>query len=287
MLQRDIPQEVVRALRQAQDLVFDVDLTLTERQQPLKDPLAETLRGTGRRIGICTSRAENELDEIFQSPDPELSRRSLISGPVILEDGCVLVRPGAIEPELLVPHQSAAAVKFITEKIVAQLSEETYHGPWRQLAGLPQPFVQVPVQYNYRTSLSIWQHSPAGMETLRSQLEHTMRWCRELVDRAGLGDLVVLSEIGDGTLRISVPGRNKGVALRELHEHGTLDLSRAVYFCDGANDIPAARVMREYGGCVIAVDTHCPRLLEHATFTAPTKGPEAVRRILLSALRDA
>ena len=92
-------------------------------------------------------------------------------------------------------------------------------------------------------------------------------------------------EIGDGTLRIAAPGRTKGVALQELHEEGVIDLSKTVYFGDGKNDVPAAEVIRQFGGVMIAVDTHCRELVDLASYTLPARGPEGLRRFLAGTFR--
>jgi hydroxymethylpyrimidine pyrophosphatase-like HAD family hydrolase len=97
--------------------------------------------------------------------------------------------------------------------------------------------------------------------------------------------LLNLLEIGDGTLRIAAPGRTKGVALQELHEEGVIDLSKTVYFGDGKNDVPAAEVIRQFGGVMVAVDTHCRELVDLASYTLPARGPEGLRRFLAGTFR--
>lgn len=285
MLQPELPRHIAQAIRNAEDLVFDVDLTLTERQKPLSLDLATTLQSTGKRLGICTSRAQNELDEIFQFTQNELLRPNLIKGPVILEDGGLLIAPGAPSPQLLVPQEQHEAVQSLVTYLLEKASPLAADPKWSLLEGLPAPMVHLPIRYNYQTSFSVWQHTYDGMETLRELLPHTMQWCETAVRMLGLEGKIALSEIGDGTLRIAAPGRNKGVALRELHEQGIINLSRTVYFGDGRNDIPAAQTVREHEGCIVAVDTHCRELVGLANYVTPAKGPEGLRRLLVSTTR--
>jgi hydroxymethylpyrimidine pyrophosphatase-like HAD family hydrolase len=123
------------------------------------------------------------------------------------------------------------------------------------------------------------------VDVLKTLLPNTMQWVQGAVSKLGVGDSIHLLEIGDGTLRIATPGRSKGVALRELHEDGILDLSKTVYFGDGKNDVPAAEVVRQFGGVMVAVDTHCRELVDLASYTLPARGPEGLRRFLAGTFR--
>jgi hydroxymethylpyrimidine pyrophosphatase-like HAD family hydrolase len=286
MMQPTAPREVLTAVRSAQDLIFDVDLTLTERQKALTSDLASALAATDKRLGICTSRALNELDEVFNDLGQEKARPTLMRGPVILEDGGLVIKPGDHEPTLLVPKEHYEAVATLVDYIKEQVdSESCVDGTWYRLKGLDSPLVHLPTRYNYMTSFSIWQHHEGGLEVLKGLLPNTMEWVRSVVSRLGVGDNLHLLEIGDGTLRIAAPGRSKGVALQELHEEGIIDLSKTVYFGDGKNDVPAAQVIRQFGGVMIAVDTHCKELVDLASYTLPARGPEGLRRFLAGTFR--
>jgi len=286
MMQPEAPREVVAAVRSAHDLIFDVDLTLTERQKALSSDLATTLANTGKRLGICTSRALNELDEVFNDLGQERARSNLMQGPIVLEDGGLVIKPGDSEPTLLVPQEHYEAVQELVTYITDQIERDgCVDGVWYRLRGLESPLVHLPTRYNYRTSFSIWQHHEGGLDVLKGLLPNTMEWVQSAVSRLGVGDNLHLLEIGDGTLRIAAPGRSKGVALRELHEEGVLDLSKTVYFGDGKNDVPAAEVVRQFGGVMVAVDTHCRELVDLASYTLPARGPEGLRRFLAGTFR--
>jgi len=286
MMQPEAPREVVAAVRSAHDLIFDVDLTLTERQKALSSDLATTLANTGKRLGICTSRALNELDEVFNDLGQERGRSNLMRGPIVLEDGGLVIKPGESEPTLLVPREHHEAVQVLVAHITEQIERDScVDGVWYRLRGLESPLVHLPTRYNYKTSFSIWQHHEGGLEVLRTLLPNTMEGVQDAVSKLGIGDSVHLLEIGDGTLRIAAPGRSKGVALKELHDQGMIDLSKTVYFGDGKNDVPAAHVVREFGGVMIAVDTHCKELVELASYALPGRGPEGLRRFLAGAFR--
>lgn len=286
MMQPEAPREVTAAVKTASDLIFDVDLTLTERQKSLSADLASTLASTGKRLGICTSRALNELDEVFNDLAPQSSRPALMRGPIVLEDGGLVIKPGASQPTLLVPREHYEAVKTLVEHITGQIvPESSVDGVWHRLRGLEAPLVHLPTRYNYMTSFSIWQHHEAGLEALKQLLPNTMEWVQGAVSRLGVGESVHLLEIGDGTLRIAAPGRSKGVALQELHAEGVIDLSKTVYFGDGKNDVPAAHAVREFGGVMVAVDTHCKELVDLASYTLPARGPEGLRRFLAGTFR--
>ncbi len=286
MMQPEAPREVLTAVRTANDLIFDVDLTLTERQKNLSADLAAVLANSGKRLGICTSRALNELDEVFNDLGQENSRSALIRGPVVLEDGGLVIKPGDAAPTLLVPKEHYEAVTTLVDYIKRQIDREgCIDDTWYRLKGLDSPLVHLPTRYDYKTSFSIWQHHEAGLDVLKTLLPNTMEWVQVAVARLGVGNNLHLLEIGDGTLRIAAPGRSKGVALKELHEQGIINLSKTVYFGDGKNDVPAAEVIRQFGGVMVAVDTHCRELVDLASYTLPARGPEGLRRFLAGTFR--
>lgn len=286
MMQPQAPREVLAAVRTANDLIFDVDLTLTERQKTLSSDLAAVLANSGKRLGICTSRALNELDEVFTDLAQENARSSLMRGPVVLEDGGLVIKPGENTPTLLVPKEHYEAVRTLVQYITEQVDRDgCVDGVWYRLKGLDSPLVHLPTRYDYKTSFSIWQHHEAGLDVLKTLLPNTMEWVQGAVSKLGVGDNLHLLEIGDGTLRIAAPGRSKGVALQELHEEGVINLSKTAYFGDGKNDVPAAQVIRQFGGVMIAVDTHCRELVDLASYTLPARGPEGLRRFLAGTFR--
>ena len=275
-IEQDVPLPVKLALENATHLMFDVDGTLTERQKPLSPELAQTLARIDKTLGIATSRAIDELDEIFQGTN--FTRSDLIKGPVVIEDGSLVVYPGEKDPTIQVAEIQAQAIHEMVAYIKKHLSEEPIVDQmWHKLDQIDFPLVHVPSYYSYQASGSIWQQV---IGTPR-ELDRIMDWCQAAASTLAINHLIQLTEIGDGTLRISVPGFSKGTALGHLHERADLDLSRTVFFGDGRNDLPAAHKIREKGGMVVAVDKRCRELTDLANYVCPGTGPTALQKILI------
>lgn len=275
-IERDIPLATRQALQHASNLIFDVDGTLAERQRSITPSLAQTLQTTGRTLGIATSRALDELDEVFQGTG--FSRQTLMTGPVIIEDGSAMVLPGQESPTLMVSPEQAVAVHTLIAHVKRHMSIEPLDDKWHRLGDIEFPLVHIPSYYAYQASGSIWQQVIGKPR----DLEKTMDWCQAAAEALQVRDLVQLTEIGDGTLRISVPGRSKGAALVELHNEGILNLAETVYFGDGRNDVPAAREIRKHGGFVVAVDRHCAELVACADHVCSGTGPQALQQLLIT-----
>jgi len=269
--------QVIDAIKSASLLMFDVDGTLAKRQQPISPDLAIDLARTDKRLGVATSRANSELDEVFDGSN--FTRSLLMQGPIILEDGGLIVYPGEVTPRLMVTPEEHQAVSQLMELVLANLTE-IGASKWQRLGDIIDPLVHVPCYYDYQVSASIWQEVKDGIPR---NLERVMGWCLKAVSELNLSGLLDLTEIGDGTLRISVPGRSKGVALIELDSEGIIDLQSTAYFGDGRNDLPAAKAVREKGGVVIAVDQQCQELLELANFVTEERGPDAIRQLIHAA----
>lgn len=269
------PSPAIKALiEDATHYIFDVDGTLCERQKNLTPTLASVLGASGKKLAIATSRAQNEFDEIFEGSG--YARPDLINGPIVLEDGGVVLYPGKSEPTLLVAPEQAAAVRELMLLIRANVADLPGEAVWGRLGDVESPLVHVPARYNYQVSGSVWQQ----VIDVPRNLERTMEWCTHAAERLGVRELVQLVEIGDGTLRVSVPGVSKGSTLERLHHDGAIDLSKSIYFGDGRNDLPAASAIKSYGGGVIAVDNRCPELVALADFVPALKGPRALERLL-------
>jgi HAD superfamily hydrolase (TIGR01484 family) len=272
-----IPESVRQALATADTYIFDVDGTLAERQAFVTQELATTLARTEKLLGIATSRALDELDEVFTGSG--FSRAQLMQGPIVIEDGGLVIRPGSLVPDPLVPQEQAIAVRELMNCIKAAVTPVFGKDKWGQLADIKEPLVHIPHYYDYKVSGSVWQEVHDGVPR---HLERTMEWVVNASEKLGVAHLVELSEIGDGTLRVAAPGRSKGVALTELETEGHINLSRTVYFGDGANDIPAARMLRDRGGCVIAVNSRCQELVGLSNYVTPIHGPLGIQSLIHS-----
>lgn len=260
---------VIDRIRNATTLIFDVDGTLVRRQQGLEQSLAKLLLRSGKTLGIATSRAGNELDEVFPSPN---ARDSLFTGPVVLEDGGVVIHGG--KTQLRVSSEQATAVFRLRDALIADLAPQEENNPWLKMPGGSGPLIQIPSNYTYQTSFSIWQQISKGSLT-NDHLKQTMDWCQAVVERLEISGQVQLLEIGDGTLRVSTPGQSKGAALHSLHKENSINLARTAYFGDGANDVEAARWVKYFGGTVIAADTRCTELTDIADFShLSLRGPD-------------
>lgn len=274
--QRLANPELASAIAKATHFVFDVDGTLVERQGRLGRSLAETLAGTSQTLCIATSRACSELDEIFEGSG--FSRARLFEGHVILEDGSLILRPGKSNAELLVGSDEAKAVLDLMHHLGANISPIPGENGWGMLADIETPQVHIPCYYDYQASGSLWQRNHASLP----ELEPVMSWCLRAARELGVAHIVQLSEIGDGTLRVSVRGRSKGSALTELHAQGALNLGTTVYFGDGRNDLPAAQAVRLHGGRVIAANSRCEELVQLADYVTGVPGPRGVEQLLRS-----
>jgi len=52
----------------------------------------------------------------------------------------------------------------------------------------------------------------------------------------------------------------KAPLLEKFHDQGVVDLGACLYCGDGLNDVEPAKVIKKYGGIVIAVKNACPEL---------------------------
>jgi hypothetical protein len=177
-----------------------------------------------------------------------------------------------------VAEEVVQAIKKLREEIISQIEPVAAQHPYGKFAGIDNPLVHLPTQYNYLASLSVWQRAHGD----ERPYERVMQRVHELATDLGVRELLHLHEIGDGTLRASAPGLSKGKALETLHAQGVLDLSKVAYFGDGSNDVPAAAIIRQNGGIVVCVDTHCAALRALANFEAPAagQGPQFVLQVM-------
>jgi hypothetical protein len=132
---------------------------------------------------------------------------------------------------------------------------------WGSLDGVSDSPVQLaPKKYQAVGSVSIWEKGPeVTSPAYRGEYDAVMTWAQSKLRELGL-EHVELMEAGNGTLRLLETGLNKGSSLVRLG----FDLSRVVYFGNGFNDIPAARVVRAAGGRVLVTANTVVELKELA-----------------------
>ena len=89
-----------------------------------------------------------------------------------------------------------------------------------------------------------------------------------LLRRAGITDQV-LTETGNGTLRIGPRNINKGRTFGLLAGLGAVDPVHTLFIGDGLNDLPLAHRLRSAGGVVVAVANSVPELRRLAHWVSP------------------
>ena len=274
-LNQSHPPELTRRVREATDLLFDVDLTLTYRQQPISQGLKDAVHQSQKRCGIVTSRAEDELCEAL---GVQTLRASPFHGPIIVEDGSLILAPKAEQFTVLANREIIPAIDKLREHFrhaIERIPGETHYGKVPDVEGV---LVHYPDRYNYRASLSLWERVVSNTGSFAD----VYRWVENVAETYGVRDLLELSEIGDGTIRIRPKNISKGTSLDRLHSARDIDLSKTIFFCDGMNDVPAAHTLKEKGGTVVCVDRHCQKLQELADYVVPegNRGPHFVEQIL-------
>jgi hypothetical protein len=131
-----------------------------------------------------------------------------------------------------------------------------------QIKGVESAHVRVPPYRDFVASVSIWQRSVDE----RIDAGAVRRWCDDSIQRLGLDKHLSSLQLGDGTVRITVRGVDKGSGLQRLADTGRIKLRSTAYVGDGLNDVPAARVVKGAGGIVIAVGTTTPELVALADY---------------------
>jgi len=228
--------------------------------------------------GVATARTLSELEESLPSGKV---LGDVFKGDLLLEDGGVLVPSGqtrgdSMQVEALVNHSALEAVSVFRKFLEQSFVDLGRSDGFGRLSGLSEPLVKFPPNPDFLTSITLWEKGPVG----DSSFAFAYDWCRERLRRQGLDLVLALTEVGDGTLRITVPGMNKGAGLEQLVRRRRLDLARTAYFGDGANDVPAATVVKDHGGIVVSVGSSTPALMALADHVTRGEGPDVVAKIL-------
>jgi hydroxymethylpyrimidine pyrophosphatase-like HAD family hydrolase len=258
--------------------MFDVDRTLAEPHGSISDDLVSELGKLHAPAGVATARTLTELEE---SLPPGKRIFDIFKGDLLLEDGGVVVPRGQSGKEnitlnALVSQVELGAISTFREVLKGAFVDLNREDGFGNFRGLPQPLVKFPPFNDFLTSITVWEKGPVG----DSSFALAYQWVAERLKESNLDSVLALTEVGDGTLRITKPNANKGWGLQQLAERRGLDLSKVAYFGDGANDIPAALTVREKGGLVIAVGRATPRLVALADYTTDGEGPDAVLNVL-------
>ncbi|MEY4669709.1 MAG: hypothetical protein RL518_2408 [Pseudomonadota bacterium] len=273
-----LPDAAFQRLSGVSAFMFDVDRTLAEPHGAISADIAAELGKLRAPAGVATARTLSELEE---SLPPGKNIFDIFKGDLLLEDGGVLVPSGQsvkepVQLEVLVSKAELRAISEFRELLIeafVDLKREDRFGVFR---GLPQPLVQFPPVNDFLTSITVWEKGPVGDPTFPLAYQ----WVAARMKERNLDRVLTLTEVGDGTLRITTPNANKGWGLEQLAQRRGLALSRIAYVGDGANDIPAALTVRESGGLVIAVGRATPNLVALADYTTSGEGPDAVLHVL-------
>ncbi len=274
-----IPQQAFKQILDCKHLIFDIDRTLADVHSGIPMESCQELAKLPMSIGVATARSLSELEAAL--PDG-LKLGDVFNGDILLEDGSTLVKGGQNRRELLKVN-SLIDLKLV--EAVGQLKSEVIQAlapahsdseGWQTLANISSPLVKLPPFNDFLTSLTLWEKGTVG----NSDFIKIQKWCEAKILALGLDQQLVATEIGDGTLRITIPGMSKGWGLEKLQRDGRLDLASCAYFGDGRNDVPAAEVIKANGGIVIAAAKTCPELVALADYAISIEGPAGMMSML-------
>lgn len=273
-----IPEAAFSRLLTSSAFIFDVDRTLAEPHKEIEPEMVRELEKLRVPAGVATARTLSELEESLpQGKD----LRQVFRGDILLEDGGALVRGGQplekpLRVEALVSASELGAITLFRELLVREFRDLGRADGFGRLGDVVNPLVKFPPYRDFLTSITLWEKGPVGDPAFA----RVYRWCSERLVELSLQDTLTLTEVGDGTLRVTVPGVHKGSGIEELARRKRLDIPCMAYFGDGHNDVSAAATVKAHGGIVIAVGSSTPALVSLADYVTRGEGPGAVFRIL-------
>jgi len=241
-------------------MFFDVDETLKHpknehqpnRFHPNLPLLLFNLRQLGK-VGIATDQSQLELQGFINKLSNYLGQ-PVTTGPYILEGGHILANSLYDQAgEIITSPQALTEIVQIYELIRINYSFNN-GDEWGTLPGVITP-IQLPDESTQALgSKSIYEKGPSIEDpTYAGEYEAVMDWLTKEAELAGLLIHTALMEAGNGTLRIIEKGVDKSAGLLLLQHRRLIDLSRVIYTGNGVNDVAPAKVVKEYGGVVIAV----------------------------------
>lgn len=273
-----LPESAFSRLSQSSAFVFDIDRTLAEPHKEIGLGIIRELERLRTPAGVATARTLSELEESLPRGK---KLQEVFRGDLLLEDGGVLVPANQpvnapLRVEALVSPSELGAITIFRELLVREFHDLGRADGFGCLGDVREPLVKFPPYQDFLASITVWEKGPVGDPAFA----HVYRWCAERLVELSLQDTLALTEVGDGTLRITVPGVHKGWGLEELARRKKMDMSRVAYFGDGHNDVPAAATVKAHGGIVIAVGSSTPTLVSLADYVTRGEGPAAVGEIL-------
>ena len=273
-----LPDVAFRRLSVASAFIFDVDRTLADPHERMEEGILSELARLRVPAGVATARTLSELEESLPSGTDLFDH---LRGDLLLEDGGVIVRGGqpkgsSVEIQSLVSRSELAAIGELREVLRREFVSLSRDDGFGMFKDLPAPLVKFPPVNDFLTSITLWEKGPVGDPTFALAYHFVATRMRE----HNLDQVLTLTEVGDGTLRVTAPATNKGSGLERLSRMGRIDLSRIAYFGDGANDIPAAVTVKAHGGVVISVGSSTPALVSLADYVTTGDGPRSVAAVL-------
>lgn len=249
---------------------FDIDGTIKHSDKKYPDKFNPAVvdilinLGTVAGTGACTDQSPHELGSFLTKMSPD-NEGAVFTGPSILEGGHVMVDKG------LKVNQDFRILTSPEAQEEMQLTVNMFLSAWMAISGDPDgwgllPGLNTPValaegKYQGVGSISIWEKGPdAHSPDYHGDYELVFEWIKIRAEFLELLKQTELKEVGNGTLRVVQRGFGKAPLLEQLHEQGVVDLSASLYCGDGLNDVDPARVIKKYGGFVIAVNNACPEL---------------------------
>ncbi len=273
-----LPEEAFRRLSCASAFVFDVDRTLTEPHSKMSRTIVDELLKLRVPSGVATARSLSELEESLPIGS---SLGEIFKGCSLLEDGHVLLpggqaRGALLTIEALVPVEALEAISRFRKLLEESIVDLGRIDGFGQFAGVPEPLVKLPPHRDFLATVTLWEKGAVG----HPSFIHAYNWCCTRLRDLSLDSQLTLTEVGDGTLRVTVRGFDKGQGLNQLASRNRLDLSNVAYFGDGFNDVPAAEAVKARGGLVVAIGSSTPPLLKFADYVTNGDGPNVVERLL-------
>jgi haloacid dehalogenase-like hydrolase len=231
--------------------------------------MSELSAYTHGKIGAMTSQSPIEFEEFAKTIEGD-TIDSVFTGPSVFEDGHIWT-PKNVTPEVGYISLTSPEACYETEtlkkilRVFWQPESAIDSNGWGFFPNVATP-VRIPVgDAQGIVTGTIWEKGP-DMSDPSYEGQYTA--VHEFVDRFihfQRFTHITWKEVGNGTVRILEIGRTKATAMQGLSEHGIIDLQKSIFFCDGSNDIEAARLIAESGGAVIALANSEPEIKSVAT----------------------
>ncbi|MDZ7587498.1 MAG: HAD hydrolase family protein [Patescibacteria group bacterium] len=273
---------------------FDIDGTIkhTDKKYPNKfNPAVvgvllslKEMAGTG----ACTDQSPQELASFLAKMLPD-NGGAIFTGPSILEGGHVLVAKGTqIDKEFQILTSEAAQqeMQAIVSMFLASWTAIADNADgWGLLPDVITPVALAQGKYQGVGSISIWEKGP-DMHSPEYQGEYklVLEWVKAQAEALQLLKQTELKEVGNGTLRVVQIGVGKASLLEQLHQQGAVDLGASLYCGDGLNDVDPAKIVKKYGGTVVAVANACPELKAIADVVADGVASDGVVEVFQGAI---